>query len=189
MNRRTYLSAVGASIGLPLGVGGGVISQLQEPDHNPDRLDPSEFREQLPDPLERRSLKDIQEFESDDAGKIINATYTTDGWGTRLQYLEKKGPQITVNAHITHYHTDSMRDAIERLASFFRRVEVEYEYPDGYEYLTYTIGEYSIRMETDFDRSEGTPARAWVNGELHTFERYGERNEFVNELIQQELDS
>jgi hypothetical protein len=188
MRRRTYLSAVGASIGIPLGVGGGTLTQLQETDHDPDRLDPIEFREQLPDPLERHSLKEVEEFESNDAGKIINATYTTEGWGTRLQFLEKRGPQITVSAHLTHYHTNSMRDAIERLASFFRRVEVEYEHPERYEYLTYTIGKYSIRMETDFERSEETPARAWVNGKLHTFEGYGERNEFVNELIQQKLE-
>lgn len=182
MRRRTYLSAVGASIGLPLGVGGGAVLSQQEPDHDPTRLDPHEFREQLPDPLERRSLKEIRESESEDAGKVLLAVYTSDGLGTQFQFIEKQGPEIIVMMHTTYYYASSMRDAIERLASFFRRVDVEYEEQEETLYITYSIGDYSIRVSQD-----NSEHRVWVNGDLRRFSKFSEKSKFVNEQVQSRL--
>ncbi|MBP1986966.1 hypothetical protein [Halolamina salifodinae] len=185
MKRRTYLSTVGASVALPLGVGSSVFNELQEP----DRLTPDEFRQQIPEQIGNYEGGIVHEGETNNSGKLLIAIYQDTEWPVGIQYIEQNDPQIIAMMYCTHHYPDSLSEGVTRLSRFFSKVDVEYEQlRDGYlEYITYEFSDgYRVRTEYDL-RDNGKKHRAWVNGDLLTFDDQIERNELVNEEVQSRL--
>ena len=185
MKRRTYLSTVGASVALPVGVGGGILNELEEPDH----LTPDEFRNQLPEQIGNYEGGITHEGETNSSGELLIASYQDSEWPVGIQYIEQNDPQLIAMMHCTHHYPDSLDDAVTRLTRFFELVDVQYEQLRGgyLEYITYEFSDgYRVRTEYDL-RDNGKEHRAWVNGDLHTFSDQIERNEFVNNQVQSRL--
>lgn len=185
MNRRQYLGTVGASVSLPVGVGSSILSELQEPNH----LTPDEFRQQISEQIGGYDGEIAHEGETDTAGRILIAIYEEAKWPVGIQYIENNDQQLIVMMHCTHYYPDSLSDAVTRLSRFFGMVDVQYERLVGgeLEYITYQFSDgYRVRTEYDL-RDNEKEHRAWVNGDLHTFDDQIARNEFVNNQVQSRL--
>lgn len=184
MKRRTYLGAVGASVALPVGVGGGILSELEEPDH----LTPNEFRQQIPEQIGNYEGGITHEGETNSSGKLLIASYQDSAWPVGIQYIERNDPQLIAMMHCTHHYPESLSEAVNRLSRFFSKVDVQYErLRDGdLEYITYEFDDYRVRTEYDL-RDNDKDYRAWVNGDLYEFDDQIARNEFVNEEVQDRL--
>ncbi|WP_158547228.1 hypothetical protein [Haloferax sp. Atlit-12N] len=170
---------------VPVGVGGGILSEIEESDH----LTPDEFRQQIPDQIGNYEGGITHEGETNSSGTLLIASYQDSAWPVGIQYIEQNDPQLIAMMHCTHHYPESLSETVNRLSRFFSKVDVQYEQlRDGnLEYITYEFSDgYRVRTEYDL-RENGKEHRAWVNGDLHSFEDQIARNEFVNEEVQSRI--